>query len=1720
MPGPSTPTRTKNRARSRGSARRSRRASVVHGWVGGWSLEERCLLAPVPGQVEFPLAPTNTFGKYNTVGNLSDVLTTVASSAPYQKTITITNSSDKVMFAFLEGENTHEALAAPVDYSGTASYDPYDPLNQEYRGYVGTTDGTNDYAGIPPHSSVTVTVPLAFWDSGRINISTDGADQFTTYQSTALNQLGEPAGAPFNYLNADTQAIFFGTISTVGGETRLNFTPVYNSFVGGVPSTANWKSPVTSGLFKPGQTYQVTGAGLAAQTVTIDASHPNYVVLPTTVPATTTVAQYTFEIKTDPGNPGNVNPVTISQTARYVQTGLPLDTTGSAATTNGVVMWYHSLVGLQPNNLAPFQLTELTFRGTFYDATKNPGTDFAALLNSNDYAGAINNLADYDVSYVDSVNLPVAMEATNASVGNTGTTAPFGWIGSGMSVEAFQGALTAFASNNTAGGGNTNGLGTYFGGQGYPTYLPLSTGSVKLPAGQNLFLQGPASPGSVSDIHFVKTFPDNSVINQPLLELTSGGTAPPSFIIGGDSTHPTQGQDLGLHIDDANTFAIDNFITQAGTKYDVTYVVDGKTKLAGIVSGLYFGPDGTTLFGVKLDRAVPADATPGLVYTFTRETQDYAGGAIAGLWYSWAQYYVNHVTSSVPPTPVPGTLNGSLLTLNSAAPGLVPGMAVTSGANLPPGCVILSISPDHKTIQLSTVATGNPTTFSFAKPDFNTIVGFDKALTPLVNLSFDTATPQEKATALAFAQTVYMAMSAWSVSVPAGTANAWNPLLANIIGGNVGPAFLPHTDAAARTALTNITKSVQRGVPDFTSPQYADQALWYPDPALATGGLTYNAFNLNPVVWFIHQKLGAIVYAFSLDDELGNVNAGGATNVAIDIGGLDGFANLNQDQYSNTSNFGIVTSPALPTQARSSVVQATAANLNAKLFPFNSSDKTPGTMVNGPGVAVGTSLHVLTPSLLLNNPLSTSSTNPTFSFFGAPIFTGTVLGPGQATGTIILGVADANGNFSDQALAAYNSLLKMQPWANIEVNGEGIAPPVFGSSNPTPVTIQNVTKTATAITVTLSASLDPKLVSQQGASYGYTFGDPALGLILDPGFEWANVNGISGNFNHGAQLTQNTKDWTFTDESKSRFAGIAFDNTSTYTSSNPKAPQGLQVGFVQGTSSISQSFIAGVGEYALTLNAAQSGTFSSAQTLAILVDGVQVGTIPPQKTAYQPITIQFALTTSGQHTIMLKGMQASDSTVLIDALSVSTVSALAAPVPVTLDTIPNQSVVDGSTDTFTAHASGLSSPLIYSLAPGAPGGAKIDPDTGVFTWTPTTPGTYSITVQVSDDSLPALTDEQVVTITVSKATAHAAVVANLAKPTYGQSLFFDGAVASVPGIATPTGTIRFVVDGSFFGQPVPISDGSALSLSFATFGAGVHHAAAVYSGDANYAAVVSPILTVNIAQAPLNIVASSGSRAYGGANPAIFAAGFGFVAGQSLADLTGVLSVTTTAGPGSHVGSYPVIASGLTSSNYAITYVNGVIAVTPAILAIRANDQARVYGQPNPLLTASYAGFVNGDTPASLTTPVVLTTVANPFSPVGTYAITAGGASSPDYAITFFPGTLAVTPLPAGASPTVLRWAAFTTTLYQEILGRNPDALGFTFWVQALDRGVSPATVAASFWNSREHVLLLATNRAPRVALATALIDAQTAGQIAFGLASIYPRGPLSLAGASLKGKS
>src|SRR5207245_1644607 len=112
----------------------------------------------------------------------------------------------------------------------------------------------------------------------------------------------------------------------------------------------------------------------------------------------------------------------------------------------------------------------------------------------------------------------------------------------------------------------------------------------------------------------------------------------------------------------------------------------------------------------------------------------------------------------------------------------------------------------------------------------------------------------------------------------------------------------------------------------------------------------------------------------------------------------------------------------------------------------------------------------------------------------------------------------------------------------------------------------------------------------------------------------------------------------------------------------------------------------------------------------------------------------------------------------------------------------------------------------------------------------------------------------------------------------------------------------------------------------------------------------------------------------------------------------------------SHVGSYAITASAAADPDYSISYVGGTLNITPAALTITADSQTKVYGQPNPTLTASYSGFVNGDGPASLSTPVTLTTTADAHSHVGSYAITASGAAEPDYSISYVGGTLTITP--------------------------------------------------------------------------------------------------------------
>ncbi|MGN6180725.1 MAG: gliding motility-associated C-terminal domain-containing protein [Mucilaginibacter sp.] len=88
--------------------------------------------------------------------------------------------------------------------------------------------------------------------------------------------------------------------------------------------------------------------------------------------------------------------------------------------------------------------------------------------------------------------------------------------------------------------------------------------------------------------------------------------------------------------------------------------------------------------------------------------------------------------------------------------------------------------------------------------------------------------------------------------------------------------------------------------------------------------------------------------------------------------------------------------------------------------------------------------------------------------------------------------------------------------------------------------------------------------------------------------------------------------------------------------------------------------------------------------------------------------------------------------------------------------------------------------------------------------------------------------------------------------------------------------------------------------------------------------------------------------------------------------------------------------------------VTQTLIVNPAPLTIIADNQERVYGQPNPTFTVSAQGFVYGEILANLTTQPFASTTANTQSAPGPYLISVSMAQSPNYTISYVAGTLTI----------------------------------------------------------------------------------------------------------------
>ena len=255
----------------------------------------------------------------------------------------------------------------------------------------------------------------------------------------------------------------------------------------------------------------------------------------------------------------------------------------------------------------------------------------------------------------------------------------------------------------------------------------------------------------------------------------------------------------------------------------------------------------------------------------------------------------------------------------------------------------------------------------------------------------------------------------------------------------------------------------------------------------------------------------------------------------------------------------------------------------------------------------------------------------------------------------------------------------------------------------------------------------------------------------------------------------------------------------------------------------------------------------------------------------------------------------------------------------------------------------------------------------------------------------------------------------LAAPTitYGTATTtLAGKISDTSGF--PTGSVTVTLNGLAAQASIDPATGT-FSASFDTSKLGVssspYSIRYSYQGSSAARSALDTSKSLTVTQRVLTVTADDASKTYGDADPSFSASYSGFAPGEGPSDLTGVLGLTTAEPAGNApVGTYGVTPSGLASPNYAITFAAGTLSVTPRALTVTASDASKTYGQPDPEFTANGSGFAPGEALGSLNgAPSFTTTEPSPLTaPVGTYAITLSGLTSPNYTITFAPGDLTV----------------------------------------------------------------------------------------------------------------
>jgi hypothetical protein len=267
----------------------------------------------------------------------------------------------------------------------------------------------------------------------------------------------------------------------------------------------------------------------------------------------------------------------------------------------------------------------------------------------------------------------------------------------------------------------------------------------------------------------------------------------------------------------------------------------------------------------------------------------------------------------------------------------------------------------------------------------------------------------------------------------------------------------------------------------------------------------------------------------------------------------------------------------------------------------------------------------------------------------------------------------------------------------------------------------------------------------------------------------------------------------------------------------------------------------------------------------------------------------------------------------------------------------------------------------------------------------------------------------------------------------GTNVQFVATVEATSGTVTPTGSVRFFVDGAL-AATIPLNAAGQATYSTSTLAVGTHTIQSTYLGSTTFEPSTD-IITETIVTGGIYVVSGAGQVGYYGAlfkNPLVVvvkdASGNPIVGKTVTFSGTGLVFSPSTTTTGSN-GQAQAIVKPIQIGNLIATVSASGITTTATfpLVSLKATLRAQpgsvpmIYGHAVPTPTVySITGFVNGDTQASSVTGApALSTTATSTSPVGVYPIdiTVGTLASTNYTFLFAPGDLQIYKAPLRVQP-------------------------------------------------------------------------------------------------------